>query len=191
MVKYWSGVGLACIAVLLRAAPAAAQSLEEALRKCAAEPNGERRLACYDRTVRTQTAPNPTAKPAASGAATGTPVAGTALPTAAGAVASGTAAATASDSAAAANQFGTRNGPLDARRAATEPQEITAAVTGLERRASGLLVVALDNGQSWVENEPADLSLKIGDTVRIRAAAFGSYMLFASSKRFTHVTRIR
>jgi hypothetical protein len=50
----------------------------------------------------------------------------------------------------------------------------------------------LDNDQVWMENQASEyFPLKIGDTVRIRSAALGSYMMFAPSKRATRVTRIR
>jgi hypothetical protein len=129
---------------------AQAQSLEEGLRACAAESDGQRRLACYDRlAVRGKPPP-------------------------------------------AVSDFGVRNGPLEARRDAAEPSEISAAVIRIDQRASGVLVFALDNGQTWMQAEAGGyFPLKVGDTVRIRSAALGSYMLLAPSHRFTRVTRIR
>jgi len=86
-----------------------------------------------------------------------------------------------------------RNGPLDERKYATAPKEITATVILIEmRRSSGALVVSLDNDQVWMENQRSEyFPLKVGDTVRIRSAALGSYVMFAPSKRTTRVTRIR
>jgi hypothetical protein len=84
-----------------------------------------------------------------------------------------------------------RGGPLAVHRSDNAPKEITAAVIGIQRRGSGERVLALDNGQSWVENQATELTLNIGDRVRIRAASLGSYMLYTPTKRFTYVTRIR
>ena len=192
-------IALACIALLVRPPPTAAQSLEEALKSCAAEADDQKRLACYDRSMAAQLAPSsPAAKPAATGAAATPPVAssvGAAPVPAPGApaVAAAPAAApgAAGAGAAAASEFGVRSGPLAVHRSDNEPKEITAAVIGIQQRGSGVRVLALDNGQSWVENDVTDLSLNIGDRVRIRAAALGSYMLYTPTKRFTHVTRIR
>lgn len=169
MNKAWSGIALACIALVLGPPPfAGPQSLEEALRACEAESNDMRRLACYDRSVA------PWVKAPAATAPAAPPAAG------------------APPAAAAASDFGTRNGPLDARRYAREPKQVTAAVSGVEQRQSGLLVITLDNGQTWIQNQAAEyFPLKVGDTVEIRSAALGSYLLFAPSKRATRVTRIR
>ncbi|HYL02099.1 MAG TPA: hypothetical protein VEU54_01650 [Steroidobacteraceae bacterium] len=152
---------------------------------CAAETNAQHRLNCYDRSVaarvraqRASAAATAPATPAAPATPT-TPV-------------TPAAAATAATPAKAASDFGVRNGPLAVRQAAGEPEEITAAVSGIEHRASGQLVIVLDNGQTWMQNEPSGyLRLAVGDMVRIRSAALGSYMLYASATRFTHVTRIR
>ena len=139
-----------------------AQSLEEAVRACAAETDVLRRLACYDRA----------AAPLVGAQAPGAAPASSASPEA---------------------KFGVRNGPLDERKYATAPKEITATVILIEmRRSSGALVVSLDNDQVWMQNQPTEyFPLKVGDTVRIRSAALGSYMMFAPSKRTTRVTRIR
>jgi hypothetical protein len=158
-----TGLFVACIASalspheLLRA-----QSLEEAVRACAAETDVLRRLACYDRA----------AAPLVGAQAPGPAPTSSVSPEA---------------------KFGVRNGPLDERKYATAPKEITARVILIEmRRSSGALVVSLDNDQVWAQNQATEyFPLKVGDTVRIRSAAMGSYMLFAPSKRATRVTRIR
>jgi hypothetical protein len=188
-------LGLALIGSSLTVAYA--QSLPEELRKCTTEPDPERRLACYDAALAVQpaapkapSAPTtavvaPPAAPKAASAATTALVAPPAAPQAAPAPT--TAAATPSTS-----EFGVRNGPLDVHKFATEAHEMNATVTAVGRRASGLLVITLDNGQSWIENQPsAYFPLKVGEVVQIRSGAIGSYMLYAPSKRFTHVTRIR
>jgi hypothetical protein len=148
-----------------------AQSLEEAVRACAAETDVLRRLACYDRTAALLVgAPAPAIAPTSSAASRDGPR--TVSPDA---------------------KFGVRNGPLDEKKNTTAPKEITATVILIEmRRSSGALVVSLDNDQVWVENQPSEyFPLKVGDTVRIRSGALGSYVMFAPSKRTTRVTRIR
>lgn len=167
-----TGLTVACVALALTPHEVLlAQSLEEAVRACAAETDVLRRLACYDRAAAQLVgAQAPAAAPASSaadrdGLRTVSPEA----------------------------KFGARNGPLDERKYATTPKEITATVILIEmRRSSGALVVSLDNDQVWVENQPSEyFPLKVGDTVRIRSAALGAYMMFAPSKRATRVTRIR
>jgi hypothetical protein len=167
----WTGFAL-CIAVALGPPQLArAQSLEEAVRACAAETDVLRRLACYDgAAAQLVGAQAPGAAPASSAADRDGPR--TVSPEA---------------------KFGVRNGPLDERKYANAPKEITATVILIEmRRSSGALVVSLDNNQVWVENQASEyFPLKVGDTVRIRSAALGAYMMFAPSKRATRVTRIR
>lgn len=172
MNRGWTGFALTCIGVALGPPQLArAQSLEEAVRACAAETDVLRRLACYDRAAAQLVgAQAPGAAPASSAADRDGPR--TVSPEA---------------------RFGVRNGPLDERKYAKSPKEITATVILIEmRRSSGALVVSLDNDQVWVENQPSEyFPLKVGDTVRIRSAALGAYMMFAPSKRATRVTRIR
>lgn len=169
MNRTWSGLTLACIA-LVGGPPrqALAQSLEEAVRACAAETDVLRRLACYDRAAAQLVgaqAPGAASAPEAGRPRTVSPEA----------------------------QFGMRNGPLDQRRNAAVPKEITATVSKIEmRRSNGALVISLDNDQVWMQNQPTDyFPLKVGDAVQVRSAALGSFMMFAPSKRATRVTRIR
>jgi hypothetical protein len=170
--RAWTGFTLACLAVVLGPPqPARAQSLEAAVRACAAETDVLRRLACYDR---------------AAAQLVGAPAPG-AAPTSSAADRDGLRGVSPE------GRFGVRNGPLDERKYATAPKEITATVTLIEmQRTSGALVISLDNDQVWIENQASEyFPLKIGDTVRIRSAALGSYMMFTPSKRTTRVTRIR
>ena len=168
----WTGFTVTCLALALSPHEVVlAQSLEEAVRACAVETDVLLRLACYDRA-------------AAQLAGTQAPAAGPVLSATQGA-------APRTESGAA--EFGLRNGPLDQRKYSAAPKEITATVTLVElRRSNGALVVTLDNDQVWLQNQPTEyFPLKVGDTVRIRSAALGSYMMFAPSKRATRVTRIR
>src|SRR5213082_339274 len=171
MTRRRTSLTVACIAIALSPHEVLAQSLEEAVRACAAETDVLRRLPCYDRAAaQLLGAQAPATAPASPAADRDGPR--TASPEA---------------------RFGLRNGPLDERKYATAPKEITATVILIEmRRSSGALVVSLDNDQVWVETKPREyFPLKVGDTVRIRSAALGSYMMLGHFKRATRVTRIR
>jgi hypothetical protein len=88
--------------------------------------------------------------------------------------------------------FGVSEGPLAAKRQATSLKEITAVVTAVSSRGRGELVITLDNGQVWAQNEAvAYFPLSVGDTVKIHSAAIGSYTLATPAKRTTKVTRVR
>ena len=166
----WTGFTVTCLALALSPHEVVlAQSLEEAVRACAVETDVLRRLRCYDLAA--------------------AQLAGVLAPAAAS---TSSAAEQARPRASPEAEFGMRNGPLDARKRTTAPKEITAAVSRIEKRPDGLLVVALDNDQIWVQNQATEyFPLRVGDTVQIRSAALGSYLLFAPSKRTTRVTRIR
>lgn len=174
--QHVSAIALVFIAIALSPQEVAVgQSLEEAVRACAAETDVLQRLACYDRAA-AQLGAAPAPAPPTAAATAESPAAG-ARPAAVPPE----------------GEFGVRNGPLAQRRSAAPPKEITAAVTLIRmRRSDGALVISLDNDQIWMQNQPTEyFPLKVGDTVRIRSAALGSYMLFAPSKRATRVTRIR
>jgi hypothetical protein len=58
--------------------------------------------------------------------------------------------------------------------------------------AGGRGTVQLDNGQVWQFTESgADGRVQVGDTVTIKRAALGSFLLVPPSKRSFHVRRIR
>lgn len=71
--------------------------------------------------------------------------------------------------------------------------ELVATVTGVARAADGRLSVDLDNGQSWVQVDTRRATLSTGVEVRIRRAAFGSYLLSPTGDRRSalRVRRIR
>ena len=71
------------------------------------------------------------------------------------------------------------------------PKRISATVAGVEERARGELVVALDNGQVWAQKEAGPyFPIKVGDAVSIIAGTLGSHKLVVAS-RATAVTRVR
>ncbi len=57
---------------------------------------------------------------------------------------------------------------------------------------TGRFIITLDNGQRWsqIENKP-DVSLSIGDEVRIQKSSIGSYMLTTQKGVETRVLRDR
>ncbi|MSQ91925.1 MAG: hypothetical protein EXR87_03185 [Gammaproteobacteria bacterium] len=75
-----------------------------------------------------------------------------------------------------------------------EPElaELHSKAAGISTRPNGTLVITLENGQVWRQNAPESyFPLKIGDPVRIRPAAMGSFLLFGNSRRSIRVTRLR
>lgn len=179
----------AALAFVLVTAAAAAEDLPSELRRCAAEPADSQRLACYDRLsgtlLRAPSPPSGATHPAGSGDAgvTGATVGST--PLAAGAPPSQSAAPSLAD-------FGVNNGPLEAKKLVNQPKSMTGVVASVSTRARGELVVTLDNGQVWVQNQAVEFfTLKSGDRVEISVGALGSYTMWVPSiRRMSKVTRI-
>ena len=72
------------------------------------------------------------------------------------------------------------------------PEQISAKVTKVGNRPTGELVVTLESGQVWVQIETVSKAMvKAGDTVTIKKAALGSYMLVAPNRVATRVRRVR
>jgi len=55
--------------------------------------------------------------------------------------------------------------------------QIEAIVTDVRESASMKLTVALDNGQTWRQLDNQSMHLKSGETVIVRKASFGSFLL--------------
>jgi hypothetical protein len=72
-----------------------------------------------------------------------------------------------------------------------EIKSITARVTGFRKGPSGRPRVLFDNGQTWEYEEDGDYLLAIGDSVTIRRASLGSFLLVTPSKLVHRVRRIR
>lgn len=68
---------------------------------------------------------------------------------------------------------------------------ITAQVTALSQSADGSLVIEIDNGQTWRQEEGGALMLTVGDTVVISRAAMSSFRLSAPTRRYARVKRVR
>jgi endoglucanase Acf2 len=84
----------------------------------------------------------------------------------------------------------------DARRMPNRPFEnsfIVATVVKLSvRQKSGRFIVTLDNGQRWsqIQNKP-DVSVSIGDEIKIQKSTLGSFMLTTANGTETRVKRDR
>ncbi|HUQ11877.1 MAG TPA: hypothetical protein VM146_16300 [Steroidobacteraceae bacterium] len=99
---------------------------------CTSVQDDAERLACYDRTFGTPTAPKPQADPPAK--------------------------------------------PPEA-----VPEKFSAVVSKIEWR-NGVFVLTLDNGQVWIQSErDSRVQIEAGETVSIRKASLGSFLL--SSKQ--------
>ena len=171
--------------------------------QCAAIGDDGERLACYDRIFRAPAAPAPAAAGASSIAAGATATAAVAQPTKTGAATDAAtvvapAAATAATPAVAVPQddFGL----TEAAKRAREPEEsreklpesISGTVEKVVRRPAGEFVVTLENGQVWTQLQVEPRArISVGDTVTIKKAALGSYLLVTANRYATRVRRVK
>jgi hypothetical protein len=72
----------------------------------------------------------------------------------------------------------------------TGPASITVHITRIEDNQTGRAVIALDNDQTWSVAD-SDGRLSAGDTVRIKHASLGAFILLTSSNHTYHVKRLR
>ena len=205
-----SPVQFALLLALAGLAPgilAAAAGSESGLAKCAAIASAQERLACYDAL---SNPPGPSAAPAAPAAAPPAmaPAAPTVAAPAAPAQKPGTAApapmaappvsvpvpAPAAAAPAAAGAADGGNFGLSAAQqkiAPTGPESIQAKVDHVYVNNASKSYVALDNGQTWTSTD-GNFDLFDGESVTIRRAALGSFMLVSTkSKRTYHVRRVQ
>jgi hypothetical protein len=91
------------------------------------------------------------------------------------------------------DNFGMNDRIAEEKSEASPPlDEITATIVAIETRRYGERILTLDNGQVWEEEQPQTrVRLEVGDLVRIKAGALGSFKLFGSTKRSTRVERVR
>jgi hypothetical protein len=159
------------------------------LATCAAIDDGLRRLACYDRVAgRPGDASGPSAVPATPAAAATAAAAAAAATAAAGPDATATPAAT--DPVA---DFGLT---AEARRRQDPERGDRERLSSIESRVVQVkhghydrFVLELENGQVWQQSETMpDVELRPGDTVTIKRAALGSFMLV---NRYGVATRVR
>jgi hypothetical protein len=167
-------------------------------KSCASINDDAARLACYDAAVGRSPRPS-TAAPAAAPAAVAKPVQRPATATApvAPAPAQAPAAAAAESAKDPVAEFGLSDtakaarDPAKAAEAAAAPQSVTAKVISVRWRKYGEFVVTLDNGQVWEQTEPMPSAIvKVGDTVTIKKALFGSFTLVTAGRIGTKVRRL-
>lgn len=137
---------------------------------CVAIANDERRLACYDDALgRVSTMPL-SAAPASEASLASTDVA----------------------SVQARAEFGLSPQMRQERGQKTELESITATIVKVTRNASDRMVFTLDNGQVWLQTETQPrLRAKPGDTIKIRRALMGSYLLVTARSGATRARRIQ
>jgi hypothetical protein len=169
------------VAVAVTSSPAALAEDTATAARCAGIGEDATRLACYDSVFRRgqQVIEPGTSKMPAAEAGT--------------AVADGMGAAMPNDA-----DFGLTDFDRTKRDTATSdkdvaPQTLTAKVASVSQASSvSRWVVTLDNGQVWRQEESISRArLKSGDTVVIRKASLGSFLLIAPNASATRVVRIK
>lgn len=172
--------GLTCSLLVLAASPDFAGAAgADTPQQCAMVSDDGDRLACYDRIFRGKTGSDAPGGPAAAAAGAAT--------------ASGAVAAAASNPQ---QDFGLTEAAkraLDPERAKVEmPESVTGKVTAVGHRPTGELVVTLANGQVWLQiDSDSRAKVGVGQTVTIKKASLGSYLLIGPDKRATRVRRIK
>jgi hypothetical protein len=176
---------LLAAAVLGAASPVALAAGDP--RSCVAIADDAARLACYDRALGRSAVSKPAPAATAAAAASAAPAAAPAA----------TAAPTAPIKKDPVGEFGLSEeakqakDPAKAAEAAAAPASITARVVSLRWRKYGEFVVTLDNAQVWAQIEPMPSAVvKVGDTVTIKKAIFGSYTLVTAGRVGTKVRRL-
>jgi hypothetical protein len=178
------------LSTAILAACAAGGALAEdpdGLAQCSTISNITERVACYDklaaRAAASKAKPSSPAAAPAAAPVSAAPATATRAPAGVGAGASSE------------NDFGLSKVQERANGAASsspaEKQSITARVTGFRKGPSGRPRVLLNNGQSWEYEEDGDNLLAIGDSVTIRRASLGSFLLETPAKLNHRVRRIR
>ena len=150
--------------------------VHNALAPCIGISSSADRLACYDKLAGRVSAPK------------AAPVAATAAPAAA---ATSVAAAPAPAAAPTAEDFGLSK--VQKAASSTSPPEIksvNAKVAGFGHSPNRRTQVTLDNGQVWENEDDPDSLLSIGDSVIIKRAALGSFILLTPTKHSHRVRRI-
>lgn len=82
---------------------------------------------------------------------------------------------------------------LDPEKAKVEmPESVTDKVTSVRHKPTGELVVTLANGQVWLQiDSDSRAKVGVGQTVTIKKASLGSYLLVGPDKVATRVRRIK
>ena len=161
-------------AIVLLALPAAAAQLDtHDLLRCHAIAASEQKLACYEAlALAAQSEATTAAEPARQ--LKSPPSA----PTVASAANPNTE-----------DNFGLNRRQIEPR-AAEGPASIKSAVSQMTEDRLHTITVVLDNGQTWAFIEP-EPRLRPGDTVTIKRASFGSFLMLTPSRRSYRVERLK
>lgn len=80
----------------------------------------------------------------------------------------------------------------DPEKAKQLPESISARVVHVRKLPAGELLVTLENGQVWTQiGADPRAKIAIGDTVTIKKASLGSYLLVTASRIATRVRRVK
>jgi hypothetical protein len=180
---------------MMLALPAAAAPVDTSeLARCHAMPTRDERLDCYEALATAAVPVGPTASnvaPAAGPAATAGPpatggAAATTGPTATGAGPAASPAASFDPDDAA--NFGLNRRQVEPHPAG--PSAVKSIVSQLTEDRLHNITVVLDNGQTWAFIEP-EPRLRPGDSVTIKRASFGSFLMLTPSRRSYRVERVK
>jgi nucleoid-associated protein YgaU len=169
-------------------APAEDTDMHNALAPCIGISNSADRLACYDKLAGRVSAPKTAPSVAAPAPAAPAPAAPAA---AASAPAASVAAAPAPAAAPTAEDFGLSK--VQKAASSSSPPEIksiTAKVAGFGHSSNRRTQITLDNGQVWEYQDDPDSLLSIGDSVTIKRATLGSFIMLTPAKLSHRVRRI-
>jgi len=179
-----NALAIAALASCLTAEASAATPapVPDNLRACSKLPDAGERVRCYDTEI---------AKMNASAASGSAPV--RVAPTAPAA-----AAAPAATTSPAAAKFGEETLPSTTR-PTTRPEEETillSSITAMRAVSNQKYAISLANGQIWRQEEasPVSMFFRVGDSVRIRKGALGSYHMSTDTtgtKNWVRVTRVQ
>ena len=169
------------LALIYLSLAAAATLAADETHRCASVGDDSARLRCYDAAF---------GKPSGEGASG----ARSAVPAATVTTAPASVPSTPDTSVKAREEFGLSEAEKRTRR--QEPEARTDSITGqvaqLGRRPTGELVVSLADGQVWTQIESDTRArVKVGDTVTIRKASLGSYLLVGPDRIAIRVHRVR
>jgi len=172
-------IAIAVIAIVV-CSRVPAQDVMAGMRACAAEKDDALRLKCYDDEMRRDVAAPAPAAPAAR------PVPVSAKPPEVEAPELTPEQAFGYRGTIARDEVDRRNEKRDTL------DRLEAAVSKVERKPLGEFVLTLENGQVWAQKEPDPrIRLKSGDSVTIRRASLGSFMMTVPNGRSTQVARVK
>ena len=162
----------------------AAFAASDPMDACSKEPNDAARLACFDKAIAARRQ-----APAAPAAATTT---APATPTARPAPAASSGTNVAPKAANTAPPLPADLGKPPVRPVKAKPIEYSATLTKVDTRSASNWLLVLDNGQVWQTTEAhSDLLLNEQDTVTIKPAGAGGFLLKTPKKQIVRVVRVQ